>query len=93
MRFQSHDVRVDSPWKQKNSFKGSREGLSDKEITNMAMITVEIKKGATKHCSRGLCKPDSRYPESMPVGTHFIRFAKVTKVKDGMTEWGKMSKL
>ena len=25
----------------------------------------------------------------MPEGTHFIRFAKVGKVKDGMTEWEK----
>ena len=25
----------------------------------------------------------------MPEGTHFIRFAKVRKVKDGMTEWEK----
>ena len=25
----------------------------------------------------------------MPVGTHFVRFAKVGKIKDRMTEWGK----
>ena len=52
----------------------------------MALHTAEMKKGATKHCSWELWKSDSRYPESMPVGTHFIRFA---KVKDGMTEWEK----
>ena len=43
------------------------------------MNTAEIKKGATKHCSWGLWKSDSRYPESMQVG----------KIKDGMTEWEK----
>ena len=36
-----------------------------------------------------ICKSDSRYPESMPIATHFIRFAKVGKVKDEMAEWGK----
>ena len=25
----------------------------------------------------------------MPVATHFIRFTKVGKIKDGMTEWEK----
>ena len=55
----------------------------------MAMHTAEMKKGATKHCSWELCKSDSRYPESMPVATHFIRFTKVGKIKDGMTEWEK----
>ena len=55
----------------------------------MAMHTAEMKKGATKHCSSGLCKSDSRYPESMPVGIYFITFAKVGKIKDGMTEWEK----
>ena len=54
----------------------------------MAMITVEMKKN-TKHCSWGLCKSNSRYPERIPVVTHFIRFGKVRKVKDGMTEWKK----
>ena len=29
------------------------------------------------------------YPESMPVGAHVIRFAKVGKVKDKTTEWEK----
>ena len=53
------------------------------------MNTAEMRKGATRHCSSGLCKSDSRYLESMPVGTHFISFSKVWKVKDGMTEWGK----
>ena len=37
-----------------------------------------------------ICKSDSRYPESMPIATHFIRFAKVGKVKDEMAEWGKI---
>ena len=44
---------------------------------------------STKHWFGGFCKSDSRYPESMPEGTHFISFAKVGKVKDGMTEWEK----
>ena len=57
----------------------------------MAMITVEMKKN-TKHCSWGLCKSNSRYPERIPVVTHFIRFGKVRKVKDGMTEWKKRTK-
>ena len=56
------------------------------------MITVEMKKN-TKHCSQGLCKSNSRYPERIPVVTHFIRFGKVRKVKDGMTEWKKMNKI
>ena len=58
-------------------------------ITSMAMDTTVIEEGATKHCSWGHCKSGWRYPESMPEGTHFIRFAKVGKVKDGMTEWEK----
>ena len=45
--------------------------------------------GSHKTLLLGLCKSDSRYPESMPEGTHFIRFAKVGKVKDGITEWEK----
>ena len=48
-----------------------------------------MKQEATRPCSWGLCKSDWRYPKSMPEGTHFIRFAKVGKVKDGMTEWEK----
>ena len=55
----------------------------------MEMNTAELKKGATKRCSWGLCKSHSSYPESMPWGTHFIRFVKVRKVKDEMTEWEK----
>ena len=38
----------------------------------MAMNTAEMKKGATKHCSWGLCKSDSRYPESMPESIHIL---------------------
>ena len=53
----------------------------------MAMNTAVTKEGATKHCFWGLCKSDSRYAESMPEGTHVIRFDKDRKVKDGMTEW------
>ena len=53
------------------------------------MNTAEMKKGATKHCSWGLCKWDSPYPEYMPVGTHFIKFAKAGKVKDGFDRVGK----
>ena len=52
----------------------------------MAKNTAVMKKEATKHWSWGLCKSDSRYPESMSEGTHFIRSAKIGKVKDGMTE-------
>ena len=53
-------------------------------VTNMALNTEEMKEGAW-----GLYNLDSNYPEIMPVGRHFIRFAKVGKIKDGMTEWGK----
>ena len=48
-----------------------------------------MQKRPTKHCSWRLCKTDSSDPESIPEGTHFIRFANVRKVKDGMTEWEK----
>ena len=58
----------------------------------MAMNTAEMNKGEL--VLGGLCKSDSRYPtESMPEGTHFMRCAKVRKVKDGMTEWKKKSKM
>ena len=43
------------------------------------------RKGATKHCSWGFCKSDSRYPEKLPAGTFFIRFAKPGRIKDGLT--------
>ena len=57
----------------------------------MAMNTAEMNKGEL--VLGGLCKSDSRYPtESMPEGTHFMRCAKVWKVKDGMTEWKKKAK-
>ena len=69
--------------------KGSLEDLSEKQITSIAMNTVVIKKRATKHWSWRLCKSNSYYPESIPVGTHFIRFAIAGKVKNGMTEWEK----
>ena len=55
----------------------------------MAMKTAVMKKGATKHCFWGLYKSNSRYPESIPEGTHFTRFAKVGKVKNGMEKWEK----
>ena len=69
--------------------KGSRGYLSDKQITSIAMDTALMKKRDTKHCSWRLFKSDSCYPESIPEGTHFIRFANVGKVKEGMTEWQK----
>ena len=69
--------------------KGSREGLLDKQITSIAVNLVVMKNRAAKHCSWRLCKSDSCYPESIPEGTHYIRFANVGKVKDGMTEWEK----
>ena len=43
-------------------------------------------KGATKHCSWGLCKADSRYPENLREGTYFIRFPKPGKIKENMTQ-------
>ena len=57
------------------------------------MNTTEMNKGATKHCSWawGLRKLDSRYPESMPEGTHFTRFAKVGKVNPLNTNFTKWS--
>ena len=58
----------------------------DKQITSMAMNAAVMKMEATKHCSWGLCKLGSRYPQSMPEETHFFRFAKVGKVKDRITE-------
>ena len=39
------------------------------------------KKGATKHCSQGLCNMDSRYPERMKEGVFFTRFAKQAAYK------------
>ena len=68
------------------SRKGSQEGFLDKQITSMEMNAAVMNREATKHCSWGLCKLGSRYPESMPEGTHFFRFAKVRKVKDRITE-------
>ena len=44
---------------------------------------------ATKHCCWGICKSDSRYPERMPSGTTFIRFAKPGKIREDMTDWEK----
>lgn len=44
---------------------------------------------ATKHCCWGICKSDSRYPERMPSGTTFIRFAKPGKIREHMTDWEK----
>ena len=69
--------------------KGSREGLLDKQITSIAVNLVVMKNRAAKHCSWRLCKSDSCYPESMPGGTHLIRFTNVGKVKEGMAEWQK----
>ena len=46
-----------------------------------------MRKGATKHCSWGLCKSDSRFPENLPPGTEFIRFPKPGKIKKSMTKW------
>ena len=69
--------------------KGSREDLSYKQITSIAMNTALMKKRATKHCSWRLFKSNSCYPESIPEGTHFIKFANVGKVKEGMAEWQK----
>ena len=39
------------------------------------------------HCAYGLCASDSRYPERLRPGTHFLRFAKPGKIKDGMIAW------
>ena len=52
----------------------------------MTLNTGEMEKGATKHCSWGIYKSDSGYQKRMPVGIHFIRFAKVGNVDNGMTE-------
>ena len=69
--------------------KDSQEDLSDKQITSIGMNTAVMKKRSTKHCSWRLCKSDSCYPESIPGGTHLIRFTNVGKVKKGMAEWQK----
>ena len=52
----------------------------------MALNTAEMKKGSHETFFLGTLQTDSRYPESMSVGTHFIRFVKVGNVKDGTTE-------
>ena len=51
------------------------------------------RKGATKHCCWGTCKSDSRYPDKLPEGTVFIRFAKPGNIKDSMTEWEKRQQI
>ena len=48
------------------------EKIFQTDITNMTINTAELKRGAIKHCSWGLFKSDSCYPESMSAGTHFI---------------------
>ena len=53
------------------------------------MAERKIKKGATKHCSWGLCTSDSRYPDKLKDGVFFIRFCKPGRVKDDMTNWQK----
>ena len=55
----------------------------------MARKTAGMKKGSAKHCSWGFCKSDSRYSESVPEETPLIRFPKVGKIKEGMTDWEK----
>ena len=45
------------------------------------------KKGASKHCSWGLCNMDSRYPEPMKEGVFFITFAKPGRLKDTISDW------
>ena len=52
-----------------------------------------VKKGATKHCSWGTCKSDSRFKQKLPEGTGFVRFAKPGKLKDGLTDWEKNREL
>ena len=44
------------------------------------------KKGATKHCSWGLCNMDSRYSDRMKEGVFFIRLAKPGYLKDPMSD-------
>ena len=51
------------------------------------------KKGATKHCSWGLCNMDSRYPERMKEGVFFIRFVKPSHLKDAMSDWERQQNL
>ena len=43
--------------------------------------------GSAMHCSYGVCVSDSRYPEKSPKGLFFVRFAKPSKIKEGMTKW------
>lgn len=50
---------------------------------------VNLKKGATKHCSWGVCRTDSRFIDKAPTGTFFIRFPKPGKIKEFMTDWEK----
>ena len=45
-----------------------------------------MKKGSYETLFLGALQTDSRYPESMSVGAHFIRFVKVGNIKDGTTE-------
>ena len=51
------------------------------------------KKGATKHCSWGLCNMDSRYPEQMKEGVFFIRSAKPGCLKDTTSDWERQQNL
>ena len=59
------------------------------DVNDLVERNGNLKKGATKHCSWGICKSDSRFIDKAPVGTFFVRFPKPGKIKDSMTEWEK----
>ena len=51
------------------------------------------KKGTTKHCSKGLCNMDSKYPERIKEGVIFIRFTKLGRLKVTMSDWERQQNL
>ena len=60
---------------------------SDKHSKQNKILNVE--NGCGADCCCGLCTSDNRYPNKLPPGTCFLRFAKPGTVKGNMTEWGK----
>ena len=68
------------------------ERHSKMDNTSEGNANLRNKKGATKHCSWGLCNMDSRYPERMK-GVFFIRFAKPGRLKDTMSDWERQQNL
>ena len=46
----------------------------DRGRENLGYIAFSVEMPSVKHCARGLCKSDSRYPHKFP-GVKFIPFA------------------